>query len=251
LNVIRQTDKNQRCEGAGPEGSSLLECFYRRLIVSCQAREGESFRHPESQARFAIAAVDGGAAGIRAQGADDVRAIRSVVTVPIIGIRKLRQDDGQVLITPTFEAARELLDAGADMIAMDVTARGRRWGAIERLKRIRAELKIPVLADIATLDDAMSAAEAGAGAVLSTMRGYTDDTAHIRAFDSEFIRELVRRSPVPVIAEGMIETPEQARAALDAGAYAVIVGSAITRPVTIARRFAGALENIDGGAGAT
>jgi len=190
--------------------------------------------------------VDGGAAGIRAQGADDVRAIRSVVTVPIIGIRKLRQDDGQVLITPTFEAARELLDAGADMIAMDVTARGRRWGAIERLKRIRAELKIPVLADIATLDDAMSAAEAGADAVLSTMRGYTDDTAHIRAFDSDFIRELVRRSPVPVIAEGMIETPEQARAALDAGAYAVIVGSAITRPVTIARRFAGALENIDG-----
>lgn len=134
------------------------------------------------------------------------------------------------------------------MIAMDVTARGRRFGAIERLGRVRRDLKFPVMADIATIDEAMAAADAGADAVLSTMRGYTDDTAHIGTFDREFIRDLVRQSPVPVIAEGMIETPEQARAALDAGAYAVIVGSAITRPVTIARRFARALENVDGGA---
>jgi putative N-acetylmannosamine-6-phosphate epimerase len=224
----------------------VLQKLAHKLIVSCQAREGEPFRDTESQARFAISAVDGGAAGIRAQGSDDVRAIRAVVSVPIIGIRKIEQEDGRVLITPTFESARELFAAGADMVAMDVTARGRRFRAIERLGRVRRELKIPVMADIATIDDAMAAADAGADAVLSTMRGYTDDTAHVRTFDREFIRDLVRQSPVPVIAEGMIETPEQARAALDAGAYAVIVGSAITRPVTIARRFAHALENTDG-----
>jgi putative N-acetylmannosamine-6-phosphate epimerase len=224
----------------------VLQKLAHKLIVSCQAREGEPFRDTESQARFAISAVDGGAAGIRAQGSDDVRAIRAVVSVPIIGIRKIEQEDGRVLITPTFESARELFAAGADMVAMDVTARGRRFRAIERLGRVRRELKIPVMADIATIEDAMAAADAGADAVLSTMRGYTDDTAHVRTFDREFIRDLVRQSPVPVIAEGMIETPEQARAALDAGAYAVIVGSAITRPVTIARRFAHALENIDG-----
>ncbi len=195
--------------------------------------------------------MDGGAAGVRAQGPDDVRAIRAVVSVPIIGIRKAIHEDGRTLITPSFESARELVDAGAGMIALDVTARGRRLGAVERLRRIRDELRIPALADIATLDDAMAAAEAGADAVLSTMRGYTEDTSHIRNFDPGFIRELVRYSPVPVIAEGMIETPEQARAALDAGAFAVIVGSAITRPVTIARRFADALENLDEGAGAT
>jgi len=221
----------------------VFQTFYRRLIVSCQAREGEPFRNPDSQVRFAISAVDGGAAGIRAQGPDDIRAIRSSVAVPILGIRKVKQEDGRMLITPTFESARELFEAGADMIAMDVTARGRRLGAIERLQRIRGELHKPVVADIATIDEALLAADAGADAVLSTMRGYTEDTAHINTFDCEFIRELVHHSPVPVIAEGMIETPEQARAALDAGAYAVIVGSAITRPVTIARRFAAALED--------
>jgi len=222
----------------------------QQLVVSCQAREGEPFRNPESQARFAISAVEGGAAGIRAQGADDVRAIRRVVSVPIIGIRKIKQEDGRVLITPTFESARELVEAGADMIALDVTSRGKRLGAIERLRKIRDELKVPVLADIATLDEALCAADAGADAVLSTMRGYTDDTAHVAAFDCDFIRELVHTSPVPVIAEGMIHTPEQARAALNSGAYAVVVGSAITRPITIARRFVGAMENSNGDRGA-
>lgn len=230
----------------GDSSAPALQLLFRKLVVSCQAREGEPFRDSASQARFAVSAVDGGAAGIRAQGADDVRAVRRVVSVPIIGIRKIPQDDGRMLITPTFEAAQELVEAGADMIALDVTARGQRTGAIERMQRIKTELKVPVLADIATLDEAMTAAEAGADAVLSTMRGYTDDTADIRSFDCAFIAELVRRSPVPVLAEGMIQTPEQARSALEAGAYAVIVGSAITRPVTIARRFSAALEE-DGG----
>src|SRR5438876_1167997 len=98
--------------------------------------------------------------------------------------------------------------------------------------------KFRFLSDLATLDEALAAADAGADFVLSTMRGYTDDTWGVDQFDLHFIEELVRHSPVPVIAEGKIETPEQASAALAAGAYAVVVGSAITRPVTIARRFA-------------
>ena len=214
-----------------------------RLIVSCQAREGEPFRNPEAQAWFAQAAVEGGAAGIRTQGPDHVRAIRAAVGVPVIGIRKMAASDGRRLITPTFESARELVEAGAHMIALDVTARGRCFGALDRLRRIRDELNVPVLADIATADEALVASEAGAAAVLSTMRGYTDETAHIRGFDLEFIHDLVRQSPVPVIAEGMIETPEQAQAAIEAGAYAVVVGSAITRPATIAHRFTAALQN--------
>ena len=216
--------------------------FYKRLIVSCQAREGEPFRDASSMARFAIAAVEGGAAAIRAEGPENIRAIRAAVPVPIIGIRKIRHGDGERLITPTFEAAQELVEAGATMIALDVTARGRRLGAIERLRRIRNELGVPVLADIATLDEALTAAHAGADFVLSTLRGYSEDTSHVSEFDAGFIRALARQSPAPVIAEGMIETPEQARAALEAGAYAVVVGSAITRPTTIARRFAAALD---------
>jgi putative N-acetylmannosamine-6-phosphate epimerase len=219
----------------------IFRAFYKRLIVSCQAREGEPFRDPVSMAKFAASAVAGGAAAIRARGPEDVCAIRRVVGVPIIGIWKQIQDDGRILITPTFESARELVDAGADLIALDVTCRGQRYGALARLERIGRELKVPVLADIATMEEAQTAADAGADFVLSTMRGYTDDTASVCSFDLPFIEELVRRCPVPVIAEGRIESPDQARAALDAGAYAVVVGSAITRPVTIARRFADAV----------
>ena len=219
----------------------ISRAFYKRLIVSCQAKEGEPFRDPVSMANFAVSAVAGGAAAIRARGPADIRAIRKVVTVPVIGIRKQVQDDGRILITPTFESARELVEAGAGLIALDVTRRGQRYGAIERLRRIASELKVPVLADIATMEEALAAADAGADFVLSTMRGYTEETAGVGAFDLPFIEELVRGCPAPVIAEGMIETPEQARAALDAGAYAVVVGSAITRPIAIARRFSEAV----------
>ncbi len=219
---------------------NLCEAFYRRLIVSCQAREGEPFRDPASMAKFVVSAVAGGAAAIRARGVEDVRAIRAAVDVPILGISKHVQSDGKVLITPAFEDARELVEAGAAMIALDVTCRGQRYGALDRVRRIRRELNVPVMADIATLEEALAAADAGADFVLTTMRGYTDDTAGIHDFDLGFVEELARRSPVPVIAEGKIDTPEQCRAALEAGAYAVVVGSAITRPVTIARRFADA-----------
>lgn len=212
-----------------------------KLLVSCQAAEGDAFRDAGALARFARAAVQGGAVGIRAAGAEDVRAIRAAVDVPIIGIEKSLVDDGRILITPTLEAARELVKAGAALIALDCTARGQRYGALERLQHIQRELRVPVLADIATVEEARAAEAAGADFVLSTMRGYTDDTAHAREFDAAFIAELTRAVTVPVIAEGRIWTPEQARAAVVAGAFAVVIGSAITRPQEITRRFASAI----------
>jgi putative N-acetylmannosamine-6-phosphate epimerase len=219
-----------------------------RLIVSCQAPDGDAFRDPDSMARFARAAVEGGAAGIRANGVEHVRAIRQAVGVPIIGISKVMQDDGRVLITPTFEAARELVEAGADLIALDCTVRGQRFGAVERLQRIRRDLNVPVLADIATLEEALAAERAGADMILTTMRGYTPETEHVRGFEPEFVRRLVESVSVPVIAEGRIDTPGQARAALDAGAFAVVVGTAITRPPVLTERFVRALDGAAGGA---
>jgi glucokinase-like ROK family protein len=189
-------------------------------------------------ARFAAAAVAGGAAAIRACGVEDVRAIRSAVKVPIIGIEKIVQDDGRILITPSFEGARALIDAGADAIALDCTERGQRYGALTRMQRIREELQVPVLADISTVTEAEAAARAGASAVLTTLRGYTGNTAHVTRFDPEFVAELCRRLRIPVIAEGRIGSPEGARAAVRAGAWCVIVGTAITRPSEITRRFA-------------
>jgi len=214
-----------------------------KLIVSCQAFEGSPFRNAESMAYFAQSAVEGGAAGIRANGPEDIRAIRQAVGVPLIGIWKAKQDDGKILITPSFEAAQKLVDAGAGLLALDCTVRGQKYGAFDRVTRIKQELGVPVLADIATIEEAVQAAQAGADAVLSTLRGYTLETDHVHAFEPSFIAELTQSVKVPVIAEGHIQTPAQVRAALEAGAYAVIVGTAITRPELITRGFAAAAQS--------
>ena len=219
----------------------ILERLDGRLIVSCQASDGMPFRNSEAMADFARAAVLGGAAGIRANGAEDIGAIRSATDLPIIGIEKRVEADGRILITGSMEAARRVAEAGADIIALDCTARGRRYGCLERLRQIRSELRMPVMADIATVEEAVAAAEAGADLVASTMRGYTAETEQILNFEPAFIAELAKSVAVPVLAEGRVHTPEQARAALHAGALAVIIGAAITRPDHIARSFAEAM----------
>ncbi len=213
-----------------------------KLIASCQAPAGDTFSDPQLIARFAQAALAGGAAGIRANGPQNVRAIRYVTDAPIIGIQKVVIDDGKVLITPSLEAARDLVGAGADIIAIDVTARGQHYGALQRIRQIKQELGVPVFADISTIDEALIAAQANADFVLSTLRGYTAETGHVTRFEPSFIEELVPVCPVPVIAEGRIHNPEDARRAMASGAFAVVVGTAITRPAEIARRFSEAIQ---------
>jgi predicted NBD/HSP70 family sugar kinase/putative N-acetylmannosamine-6-phosphate epimerase len=217
-----------------------LEALRGRLIVSCQADPQDAlYGHMDL---YAKAAADGGAAGIRANGSADVRAIREAVALPVIGIQKRLHTDGKVLITPSFEDARALVEAGAAAVALDCTRRGQEFGALERLRRIKAELGVPVLADIATIDEARAAADAGADFVLSTMRGYTGETADVTAFEPAFIGQLVRAVQIQVIAEGRIDTPQLARQAIRAGAFAVVVGSAITRPHLVTRSFVRAIE---------
>ena len=211
------------------------------LIVSCQAADGDPFRDADSMARFARAAVAGGAVGIRANGAQDVAAIRAAVAVPVIGIEKAREADGEILITPSFEAARRLVAAGADIVALDCTLRGRRYGALERLRQIRAELGVPVMADVATLEEARAAEAAGADLVASTMRGYTPETRNLETFDEEFVGDWAAALGIPLVVEGRISRPAQAARAIAGGAFAVVVGAAITRPELITRRFAEAV----------
>jgi glucokinase-like ROK family protein len=219
----------------------ICQKFREQLIVSCQAPEGDIFHGPDAMARFAVAARQGGAAGIRANGIADVTAIRRAVDLPIIGIRKTPLPEGGWLITGSFDAARELVAAGADIVALDCTRRGQKVGALDRVRRIRAELGVPVMADIATLDEAFAARQAGADLIATTLRGYTAETAEIRAFDPAFVRLLVEKLEAPVVTEGRIHTPEQAREALRAGSFAVVVGTAISAPREITRRFAGML----------
>lgn len=222
----------------------LISALRGRLIVSCQAPEGTPLHGSVFMAAMARAAQIGGAVGIRANGPDDIRAIRAAVSLPIIGIYKIRDPEFEPYITPTFEAAKEIAEAGADIIALDATLRPhpKNLSAAELIAQIKT-LGLPVMADISTLEEGISAAEAGADIVATTMSGYTTYSRRSDEPDFALIRELVASIKVPVIAEGRIQTPEQARQAIDLGAHAVVVGAAITRPDVITKRYVEALRD--------
>jgi putative N-acetylmannosamine-6-phosphate epimerase len=195
-------------------------------------------------AAMAKAAQVGGAKGIRANGPDDVAAIRRAVELPLIGLFKQFHPEAEVYITPTFDSARAVVKAGADIVALDATRR-LRPGHVEvsvLISQIKGELGVPVLADISTLEEGIAAAQMGADFVATTLVGHTPYTRHRREFDIEFIRTLAQSIEVPVIAEGGIWSPDEALRALEAGALAVVVGSAITRPQLITERFVEKLQ---------
>jgi N-acylglucosamine-6-phosphate 2-epimerase len=213
------------------------------LIVACQARADNPLHGPVHMAAMARAAADGGAAAIRANGPDDIAAIRAVVALPIIGILQRLEDGVPVYITPDFEAARACAVAGADMIALDATMRTRRGDPPDRLiARIKAELGLPVVADVATVQEGVAAAGWGADYVATTLSGYTVDTEARRhnGPDLALVSALAARVEVPVVAEGRYDTPAQVARAFDHGAHAVVVGTAITNPREITKRFAAA-----------
>lgn len=213
------------------------------LIVSCQALPGEALFGADVMARVARAAEQGGAAGIRANSPPDIAAIREVTSLPIIGLWKVDLAGFDVYITPSVLHARAVAGAGADIIAVDATERSRPEGADagDFIRMVREATGKPVLADVSTLDEGLRAANAGAAFVSTTMSGYTAYSPPGPQPDFALVRSLAGRLSVPVIAEGRISRPEEARAALDAGAWAVIVGGAITRPRQITERFVAGL----------
>lgn len=221
---------------------SFLAHVRGKLIVSCQALPDEPLHGADTMAKLALAAKIGGASAIRANSPEDIRAIKRAVDLPVIGLWK--QGDSGVYITPTFKTAHAIAAAGADVIALDCTGRPRpdsvQVDAL--LARIQAELRLPIFADVATMNDARKAEAAGVDMIAPTLSGYTDDSPRQRAPDFDLLARMVAGLRIPVIAEGRIETPRQARMALDLGAWAVCVGSAITRPRTITARFAQALN---------
>ena len=216
-----------------------------RLIVSCQALVHEPLYGAETMAKLAVAAAQGGAAAIRANTPVDIAAIRKAVTLPIIGLYKEDIPGYPVYITPTLRHALEIAEAGADVIAIDATARSRpEPGTLaDFITRIHAQTGLPVLADISTLAEGVAAVEAGADMVSTTMSGYTDESPVQREPDLELVATLSRAVSVPVLAEGRYRTPQQASNALAVGALAVVVGGAITRPQEITRFFVEELEH--------
>lgn len=221
----------------------ILATLHRQLVVSCQAAPNDPMENTETLRRVARSAVLGGARALRLNSPEDIRAIRLDTAVPIIGIQKSYRG-GKLRITPTFADAAALATAGANVIALDCTDRthshGEPWREI--VNRIKAELGLLVMADIATLGEAIAAAKAGCDLIGTTLNGYTEETAGNTGFNWQLIADIHRETACPVVAEGHIGTPAEARRALDAGAWCVVVGSAITRPGTITANFLRALE---------
>jgi len=206
------------------------------LIVSCQAYPGEPMRSPMVMRAVAQAAVIGGAVGIRAQGLDDLRAMRPVLQVPLVGLVK-RGDTG-VFITPTLADALACVAAGADVVAIDGTRRPRPdRHALHQVIQAVHDAGALVMADCGSVPDAEAAAAAGADCVATTLAGYTGDRAPTHGPDLALVQELIRTLEVPVVAEGRIRTPAEAAACLQAGAFTVTVGTAITHPSRITAGF--------------
>jgi N-acylglucosamine-6-phosphate 2-epimerase len=222
----------------------ILKQLRHGLIVSCQAKTGSPLRDSKMMAAMARAAEQAGAAGIRADGPADIAAIRAVVKIPIIGIYKQELPGTDVYITPTLESARAVIAAGADLVALDATVRPRPGDvtAADMIRLCQTELGIPVMSDVSTVAEGITAAEAGADLVATTLVGYTPYSHHLSPPNFELIRELVLAVATPVVVEGHISTPAEARRALDLGAYAVVVGAAITQPDQITRRFVDAMQ---------
>lgn len=213
------------------------------LIVSCQALPGEPLFGADNMARLALAAEAGGAVGIRANSPADIAAIRAVTVLPLIGLSKVEMDGFDVYITPTLADALAVSNAGADIIALDATGRPHPEGtAAAFIQRVKEATQKPVLADISTYEEALGAQDAGADFVSTTMSGYTPYSPQSEDPDLDLIRRLASVLSIPLLAEGRIATPQQARAALDAGAWAVVVGGAITRPQQITQRFVKAVQ---------
>lgn len=210
------------------------------LIVSCQAYPGEAMRDPRTMAQVAQAALVGGAAGIRVQGIADIRAVADL-PVPIVGLWKDGESD--VFITPTLEHAIAVVDAGADIVAIDGTRRPRPDGRTlaETVAGLRAHSDALIMADCGSLDDAIAAEEAGVDILGTTLSGCSGERPKGDGPDLELISLIAAHCSRPVVAEGRIHSPAQAVAARDAGALAVCVGTAITHPSTITSWFVGAL----------
>jgi N-acylglucosamine-6-phosphate 2-epimerase len=195
-------------------------------------------------ARLAIAAESGGAIGIRANTPVDIAAIRAVTSLPIIGLWKVVLPEFDVYITPRLEDAISVSQAGADIIAIDATDRPRPEGPLSAfIENIHATTNKLVLADVSTFEEGIAAEKAGADFVSTTMSGYTPYSPQIAGPDLELVRRLKPVLTVPLFAEGRISSPDEAKAAIAAGADAVIVGGAITRPQQITRRFCQVMKN--------
>ncbi|HJC82671.1 MAG TPA: N-acetylmannosamine-6-phosphate 2-epimerase [Candidatus Anaerostipes avicola] len=218
-----------------------------KLIVSCQALPEEPLHSSFIMGRMALAAKEGGAAGIRANTREDIREIQSQVDLPVIGIVKQNYEGCDVYITPTMKEVDQLMEVKPEIIALDATEAERPGGLPldEFLHQIKEKYPEQLwMADCSTVEEALHADELGFDFIGTTLVGYTKQSRDLKieANDFEVLRTILDQVKHPVIAEGNVNTPEKARRVLELGAYSVVVGSAITRPQLITKSFTEALK---------
>ena len=218
-----------------------IESIHKKLIVSCQALDNEPLHSPFIMGRMALAALEGGACGIRANTKEDISEIQKC------GIVKRDYEDSNIYITPTMKEIDELMEVKPDIIALDATCDIRPNGLSLQAFYNEIREKYPeqlLMADCSTIEEMLNADAMGFDFIGTTLVGYTNQSKGLKIENNDFeiIRKVLKLAKHPLIAEGNIDTPEKAKRVIELGAYSVVVGSIITRPQIITRSFVNALE---------
>lgn len=227
--------------------NDIIKILKGNLIVSCQAEDDSPFNSPEGVTMFAKAAIMGGAAAIRSEGIAKTKMIIEQTNVPVIGLIKSKFEDGSVRITGTFKDVEDLISIGTHIIAIDGTFRLREnLSGPDFIRQIKTKFNCSVMADIAKEDEAIACEEAGADLISTTLNGYTPETISDKTKEPNYdlVTQLVNKVKIPVVAEGRINSPEAAKKMIELGAFAVVVGTAITRPHIITSWYVDAIKNI-------
>ena len=225
--------------------NAILSKLKGGLIVSCQALENEPLHSSYVMQRMAVAAMRGGAVGIRANTVEDIQKIKEEVSLPVIAIIKRDYQDSDIYITPTIAEVDELMAVQPDIIAIDSTDRIRPFGETLESFFQKVRRKYPnqlFMADCSTIEEGVAAAKMGFDIIGTTMSGYTSYTSNEILPNYDMVSELVQVTGKPVIAEGGISTPEQLKKVMEKGAFAAVVGTAITRPMDITKKFVSVLQ---------
>ena len=221
----------------------VLDKLRGKLIVSCQALEDEPLHSSFIMGRMALAAKEGGASAIRAQSYDDIVEIKKNVDLPIIGIVKRNYSDSEVYITPTKKEVEELIKTKCEIIALDATDRKRpNDEKIDALVQLIHDNGVLAMADCSTVEECIEAEKIGFDIISTTLFGYTDYSRNFDGPDFESIKKILESTQTPLIAEGKINTPEDLRKVYECGVFSAVVGSAITRPQLITKKFVDVLN---------
>lgn len=223
----------------------IMEKLKGGLVVSCQALKHEPLHSSYIMSKMAYAAYLGGAVGIRANTVEDIEAIKEVVDLPIIGIVKEEYENSPVYITPTLKEVKALVDCAVDIIAIDATHRKRPDGKSleDFFKEVKSLYQDQLfMADCSTYEEGMYAAEIGFDFIGTTLHGYTEYTKGAQLPNYELIKDLVKNCGKPVIGEGGIWSPEELKKVMECGAFAAVVGTAITRPMEITKKYIEAIQ---------